>query len=222
MAVAREDEWFELAREPGQAMILVGSHFGPVRFLREQLLHLLKLTDLAVIGFLGSPLDRMEQEARIQGRVFERQQEQLKLRTYQYYVALQRLKEGGVVAIAADSGRGTHFVNTRFFGRQKKLGTGFANLAWETGALAVPFFVLQRDDGIREYRFHRPLSASRHGYDSFVTSMIEQYVDLLGEYWRAHPGNIRWSLAEHFLNLPIADTEMQPVGRVQVDKSQSQ
>jgi lauroyl/myristoyl acyltransferase len=94
-----------------------------------------------------------------------------------------------------------------FFGRQRQLAAGFAELALKTGAHVVPiaYRFSPRGSFVLEFgaRFNVPDTQSTQ--DERIDSLVGQYASFLRDEWRRYPWNIPWNHLLHYCLLPEVD-----------------
>lgn len=126
----------------------------------------------------------------------------------QMHAAKQLLAGGGIVFNLPDAFQNLdHFRSVEFFGRQRRIAAGFAELALMTGAHVVPiaYRFSPRGSFVLEFGapFHDPGPASTH--DERVDSLVGQFADFLRAEWRLYPWNLPWHHLVQYCTLPEAD-----------------
>jgi lauroyl/myristoyl acyltransferase len=127
----------------------------------------------------------------------------------QMHAAKHLLARGGLVFNPPDARQNLdHSRTVEFFGRQRQIAAGFAELALKTGARMVPMahrFTV-RGSFVLEFGapFHVPGPESPH--DERVDALVAQYASFLHEQWRLYPWNIPWNHLLHHCQLPVADS----------------
>ncbi|HET9762382.1 MAG TPA: hypothetical protein VFR50_02650 [Casimicrobiaceae bacterium] len=142
----------------------------------------------------------------------------------QMHAAKHLLKRGGIVFNAPDSPQNLDSSRSvEFFGRQRKLATGFAELALKTGAQVVPLAHRFSPRGlfILEFGapFHAPGPHSTH--DEAVDSLVGQYASFLRDHWRLYPWDVQWGQLRRHGSLPAMDSTSvatQPGGESENDE----
>lgn len=116
------------------------------------------------------------------------------------------LDQGGIVLIAGDGRQGDSGINIPFHGRLLSFKAGFAELAINSGADAIPAFVSIDTAGHIDVKFLDPLNKDlpETGHKEKVEFLIRRYVDLLEKNWTDDPGNIRFGRLSRFLSSPEA------------------
>ena len=129
----------------------------------------------------------------------------------QMHAAKHLLTRGGIVFNPPDARQ--NLDNSRpveFFGRQRQLAAGFAELALKTGAHVVPvaYRFTARGSFVLEFGAPFHVLGPESPYDERVDSLVAQYANFLRDQWRLYPWNIPWNHLLHHCLLPEAD----PVG----------
>ena len=190
-------EHFDRCRRDGKGLILVPVH---TQFAR---LFLLYLRHRGHDGLeVGITHDKLEAQGL---RTAAAKQFEL---ARQLHAAKHLLAQGGIVFNPPDARQNLdHSRPVEFFGRQRELAAGFAELALKTGAHVVPVAYRFTPRGTFALEFGAPLDvtgpASTH--DERVDSLVAQYADFLRDQWRRYPWNIPWNHLLHYCQLPEAD-----------------
>lgn len=126
----------------------------------------------------------------------------------QMHAAKHLLARGGLVFNPPDARQNLdHSRTVEFFGRQRQLAAGFAELALKTGARMMPiaYRFTTRGSFVLEFGapFHVPGAESPH--DERVDSLVGQYASFLRDQWRFYPWNIPWKHLLHYCQSPVAD-----------------
>lgn len=197
--LTRVDGWehFDRCRRDGAGLILVPVHGQFARLFIPYLRH--RGHDGLEVGLTNDKLEQKGLKTPV-AKQFELAR--------QMHAAKQLLTRGGIVFNPPDARQ--NLDNSRsveFFGRQRRLATGFAELALKTGAHVVPIayrFSL-RGSFVLEFGapFHVPGPQSTH--DERVDSLVGQYANFLRDEWRLYPWNIPWNHLLHYCLLPEAD-----------------
>jgi len=127
----------------------------------------------------------------------------------QMHAAKQLLARGGIVFNLPDAFQNLNNARSvEFFGRQRRIATGFAELALMTGANVVPlsYRFSPRGSFVLEFGapLHDPGPASTH--DERVDSLVGRFADFLRAEWRLYPWNVPWHHLEQYCLLPEADS----------------
>jgi KDO2-lipid IV(A) lauroyltransferase len=121
------------------------------------------------------------------------------------HAAKQQLNRGGMVFNAPDARQ--NLDNSRsveFFGRQRRLATGFAELALATGARVVPiaYRFSPRGHFIMELGAPFDVPGAPSTRDECIESLVAQYAAFLRQEWRRFPWNIHWDHLRYYCELP--------------------
>jgi lauroyl/myristoyl acyltransferase len=113
----------------------------------------------------------------------------------QMHAAKHRLAKGGVVFNVPDAFQNLDsFRVVEFFGRERPIATGFAELALKSEARVMPvaYRLSPRGLFVLEYGapFERPGPQTSH--DERVGALVEQYAEFLRAEWRPYPWDIHW------------------------------
>jgi lauroyl/myristoyl acyltransferase len=191
-------EHFDRCRQNGAGLILVPIHTQFARLLVTYLRH--RGHDGLEVGLTSDKLER---------RGFRTPAAKRFELARQMQEAKQLLQRGGIVFNPPDARQ--NLDNARaveFFGRQRQIAAGFAELALMTGAHVLPVAYRFTPRGYFVMAFgaplHDPGPASTH--DERVDSLVAQYASFLRDEWRRYPANIPWNHLLHYCLLPEADT----------------
>ena len=126
----------------------------------------------------------------------------------QMHAAKHLLARGGIVFNAPDARH--NLDNSRsveFFGRQRQLAAGFAELALKTGAHVVPIAYRFSPRGFFVLEFGAPFDVPgpQSTHDERVDSLVGQYASFLRDEWRRYPWNIQWKQLRYYCLLPEVD-----------------
>lgn len=121
------------------------------------------------------------------------------------------LRQGGVFHVAADGYQTPRYIVARFHGRQRSFGIGFAEMALNTGATAIPVFVSLQPGGQVTIDFRPPLAAGAGERSAQVEGLVRQYADQFAAVWAADLGNIRWRHLAKYLRLPAWDPALEGI-----------
>lgn len=190
-------EHFERGRQDGAGLILVPVHTQFARLLITYLRH--RGHDGLSVGLTSDKLERKGLQTPAAKR-FELAR--------QMHEAKQLLQQGGIVFNPPDARQ--NLDNARaveFFGRQRQIAAGFAELALKTGARVVPvaYRFTPRGSFVLAFgaAFDVPGPSSTH--DERVDSLVDQYAVFLRDEWLRYPSNIPWNHLLYYCLLPEAD-----------------
>jgi lauroyl/myristoyl acyltransferase len=190
-------EHFDGCRRDGPGLILLPVHGQFTRLFRVYLRH--RGHDGLEVGVTN---DKLEQKG-LQTPVAKRFE-----LARQLHAAKHLLAQGGIVFNPPDARQ--NLDNSRsveFFGRQRQLAAGFAELALKTGAHVVPiaYRFSPRGSFVLEFgaRFNVPDTQSTQ--DERIDSLVGQYASFLRDEWRRYPWNIPWNHLLHYCLLPEVD-----------------
>ncbi|MEP6997971.1 MAG: hypothetical protein ABI900_09990 [Betaproteobacteria bacterium] len=123
----------------------------------------------------------------------------------QMHAAKQLLTGGGIVFNLPDAFQNLdHARSVEFFGRQRRIAAGFAELALMTGAhvVTIAYRFTARGSFVLEFGSPFDVSGPQSTHDERVDSLVGQYATFLRDEWRRYPWNIRWNHIVHYYLLP--------------------
>jgi lauroyl/myristoyl acyltransferase len=126
----------------------------------------------------------------------------------QMHAAKHLLTRGGIAYNAPDARQNLdNYRLVEFFGRQRRLAAGFAELALKTGAHVMPIAFRFSPRGFFDLEFGPPLhGVGAHSTpDERVDSLVGQYANFLRNEWRRYPWNIRGDHLRYYCLLPEVD-----------------
>jgi lauroyl/myristoyl acyltransferase len=126
----------------------------------------------------------------------------------QMHAAKHLLSRGGIALNAPDARQNLdNYRSVEFFGRQRRLAAGFAELALKTGAHVIPIAFRFSPRGFFVLEFGAPLHGlgAHSTHDERVDSLVGQYASFLRNEWRRYPWNIRWDHLRYYCQLPEVD-----------------
>lgn len=129
----------------------------------------------------------------------------------QMHAAKHLLTRGGLVFNPPDARHNLdHSRTVEFFGRERQLAAGFAELALKTGARMMPIAYRFTARGSFVLEFGAPLHVlgPESAHDERVDSLVGQYANFLRDQWRLYPWNIPWNHLLHHCQLPVADRSL--------------
>ncbi|MEP6997970.1 MAG: hypothetical protein ABI900_09985 [Betaproteobacteria bacterium] len=191
-------EYFDRCRQNATGLILAPVHTQFARLLITYLRH--RGHDGLEVGLTSDKLEKKGLHTSA-AKQFELAR--------QMHGAKQLLAGGGIVFNPPDARQ--NLDNSRsveFFGRQRRIATGFAELALATGAHIVPIAYRVSPRGSFVLAFGAPFDvpgpASTH--EERVDSLVGQYASFLRDEWRLYPWNIPWNHLLHYCLLPEVDS----------------
>ena len=125
----------------------------------------------------------------------------------QMHAGRQLLNGGGIVINLPDAFQNLdHSRPVEFFGRQRRIAAGFAELALMTGANVVPIAYRFSPRGSFVLEFGAPLRdpGSGSAHDERVDSLVGQFARFLRDEWARYPWNIPWHHLVQYCSLPDA------------------
>ena len=193
--LTRVEGWesFEGAMRDGSGVILLPLHGQFSRLFQRVLLH--RGYEVMELG-----LTQKVEQTGVQTQAAKRLE-----RARQMHAAKHLLKKGGLVFNLPDALQNLGNSRTvEFFGRQRRLAIGFAELAIETSAQLVPvtYRFTQRGFFVMELRPPLQRLGQERSREERVQSLVDQYADFLRDEWRRYPWNIHWNHLRHYLELP--------------------
>ena len=189
-------EHFDRGRQHGAGLVLLPVHGQFSRLLQPYFRH--RGHDGLELGITG---DKLEQQG-----VQTSAQKQMEL-ARQMHAAKRALDRGGIVFNLPDARQNLDNARTvEFFGRERPLAAGFAELALRTGAQVVPMAYRFSPRGFFVLEFGAPLriGGPEQAHGVRVDSLVDQYADFLRDQWRRYPWNIPWPHLHHYCQLPAA------------------
>jgi lauroyl/myristoyl acyltransferase len=127
----------------------------------------------------------------------------------QMHAAKHLLARGGIVFNPPDARQNLdHSRRVEFFGRQRQIAAGFAELALKTGANVMPVAYRFTPRGTFALEFGAPFDVAgpQSARGERIDSLVEQYASFLRDEWRRYPWNIPWNHLLHYCQLPTADS----------------
>lgn len=192
-------EHFDRCHRDGAGLILLPVHGQFARLFRLYLRH--RGIDGLIVGLPNVKLEEMGLRTTA-AKQFELAR--------QMHAAKHLLARGGIVFNLPDAFQ--NLDNSRsvaFFGRQRRLAAGFAELALKTGARVVPIAYRFSPRGSFVLEFGAPFNAlgSQSSHDQRVDSLVGQYADFLRAEWRHYSWNIPWHHLRSYCVLPEVDAD---------------
>jgi lauroyl/myristoyl acyltransferase len=191
-------EHFDRCRRDGAGLILVPVHTQFARLFLLYLRH--RGHDGLEVGITHDKLEAQGLRTAV-AKQFELAR--------QMHAAKHLLARGGIVFNPPDARQNLdHSRPVEFFGRQRHLAAGFAELALKTGAHVVPVAYRFTPRGTFALEFGAPFDAlgPQSTHDERVDSLVAQYAHFLRDEWRRYPWNIPWNHLLHYCLLPEVDS----------------
>jgi len=191
-------EHFDRCRQDGTGLILLPVHGQFARLFRLYLRH--RGHDGLEVGL---PSHKLEKKG-----LHTPAAKQFEL-ARQMHAAKQLLKSGGVVFNLPDAFQNLdHSYPVEFFGRERRIAAGFAELALMTGSNVIPiaYRFTPRGSFVLEFGapFRTPGPESAH--EDRVGALVGQFADFLRLEWQRYPWNIPWHHLVHYCALPEVDS----------------
>ena len=210
-------EHFERCMQDGSGLILLPTHHLFSRLFQPYLRHR---------GYVGQELgttnDRLEQKG-FRTPIAKRFE-----LARQMHAAKQVLNRGGLIFNLPDARQNLDNARTvDFFGRQRQIAVGFAELALESGAqvAAVAYRFTPRGSFVMEIGKPFEMPGLQSSREARIDSLVNQYVDFLRDEWRRYPWNIQWNHLRYYCGLPeIAEAgdEVEPLGMAELSLEPAQ
>jgi len=192
-------EHFERYRRDGAGLILVPVHGQFGRLFQPYLRY--RGHDGVVVGLTPEGLEaRGLSTPAAKGFEFARQ----------LHAAKHVLARGGIAFNLPDSF--WNLDNSRsveFFGRQRRIAAGFAELALMSGAHVLPLSHRFSPRGFFVLEFGEPfyVPGPQSSQAERVDSLVAQYASFLRDEWRRYPWNIQWTHLQRFCQLPAVSLD---------------
>ena len=189
-------EHFDRCRRDGKGLILVPVHTQFARLFLLYLRH--RGHDGLEVGITHDKLEAQGLRTTV-AKQFELAR--------QMHAAKHLLTRGGIVFNPPDARQNLdHSRPVEFFGRERQLAAGFAELALKTEAHVVPVVYRFTPRGTFALEFGAPFDVlgSESTHDERVDSFVAQYANFLRDEWRRYPWNIPWNHLLHYCLLPEA------------------
>ena len=189
-------EHFDRCRRDGKGLILVPVHTQFARLFLLYLRH--RGHDGLEVGITHDKLEAQGLRTTV-AKQFELAR--------QMHAAKHLLTRGGIVFNPPDARQNLdHSRPVEFFGRERQLAAGFAELALKTEAHVVPVVYRFTPRGTFALEFGAPFDVlgPESTHDERVDSFVAQYANFLRDEWRRYPWNIPWNHLLHYCLLPEA------------------
>ncbi|MEO8565546.1 MAG: hypothetical protein ABI541_04110 [Betaproteobacteria bacterium] len=191
-------EHFDRCRQNGTGLILLPVHGQFARLFRLYLRH--RGHDGLEVGL---PSHKLEKKG-----LHTPAAKQFEL-ARQMHAAKQLLTGGGIVFNLPDAFQNLdHSRAVEFFGRQRRIAAGFAELALMTGANVVPIAYRFSPRGSFVLEFGAPFRDPGSGctHEERLDSLVGQFARFLRDEWRRYPWNIPWHHLVQYCTLPELDS----------------
>jgi hypothetical protein len=189
-------EHFDRCRRDGKGLILVPVHTQFARLFLLYLRH--RGHDGLEVGITHDKLEAQGLRTTV-AKQFELAR--------QMHAAKHLLTRGGIVFNPPDARQNLdHSRPVEFFGRERQLAAGFAELALKTEAHVVPVVYRFTPRGTFALEFGAPFDVlgPESTHDERVDSFVAHYANFLRDEWRRYPWNIPWNHLLHYCLLPEA------------------
>jgi lauroyl/myristoyl acyltransferase len=192
-------EHFDQCRRDGAGLILVPVHGQFSRWFRPYLRH--RGHDSLTVGV---PEDKLEAKG------FRTPTAKRFELARQMHAAKHLLARGGIACNLPDARQNLDSSRSvEFFGRPRRIATGFAELALTTGAHVVPIAYRFSPRGFFVLEFGAPFHVlgPQSTHDERVDSLVAQYASFLRDEWRRYPWNVHWNQLRAYCLLPEVDLD---------------
>jgi lauroyl/myristoyl acyltransferase len=183
-------EYFESCRQDRAGLLVLPFHSQFVRLFQRYLLH--QGYDGLELGHTSGKLKKRGHSTPVAQKLeLARQMQAAKL----------LLRRGGIVYNLPDARENLDNARTvEFFGRERPLATGFAELALRTGAHVIPVAQRFSPRGHFVMEFGPPFSIPpvALGHEQRITALVEQYAEFLRNEWRRYPWNVHWEHLRYY------------------------
>lgn len=200
-------EHFEQAIDAGKGVIMVHYHITIVHVVWG-LLEQLGFHDKTTIGKLLAPPVKNKK-----GRDSEKASNATATKfdfLRQLMDAKKILNRGGIVRIVPDGFRGdSTAIEVTFYNRERPFMSGFADLAFSTGAQIIPTSASMDKSGRFTITFHQPLvSEAKSDRKELVTQLVTAYINHVENQWQTPSVRfISIPNLQKYLHLPLAEHE---------------
>jgi len=108
-------------------------------------------------------------------------------------VVLKALNNNGLLGILGDQSGGKQGVPVTFFGRRTSAPQGVVDLAYRTGAVLQPSFLVREQGPNHSIHFEEPISIEKtENMESDIQLTTQKYIDILEKYIREFPEQWLW------------------------------
>lgn len=190
-------EHFARCRQSGKGLVVLPVHGQFTRLFRLYLRH--RGHDGLEVGVTGDKLERQGLQTAVAKR-FELAR--------QLQAAKQLLASGGIVFNPPDARQNLdNALTVNFFGRQRRIASGFAELALKTAAHIVPvaYRFTPRGSFVLEFGAPFDMPGAQASHAARVDALVAQYARFLRDEWWRYPWNIPWNHLLHHCLLPEVD-----------------
>ena len=197
--------FLQRALREGHGVVLLASHYGLPHF-EMVILQRLGLEDVLVIGSWPTEMQLIGVRRWHQIKIKHDYEpaKRFMLGPIAMQAAREFLAAGRIVRVAPDGAEGVGGSTVPFCGRKRTFRHGFANLAVDASAPALPVMATLESSGKVRVEFFEPFdpgSATASRTDR-VDGLVTQYVRFLEGMWTLHPGNIKEVDLEAYLAAP--------------------
>ena len=183
-------EHFETGRQDRTGLLVLPFHSQFMRLFQRYLLHR---------GYDGLELGHTSGKLKKRGHVTPVAQK-LEL-ARQMQAAKLLLARGGIVYNLPDARENLDNARTvEFFGRERPLATGFAELALRTGARVITVTQRFSPRGYFVMEFGPPFSIppAALSHEQRIGALVGQYAEFLRNEWRRYPWNVHWEHLRYY------------------------
>ncbi len=122
----------------------------------------------------------------------------------QLYLIQKALKKGEIANLSGDGYLGKSGIELDFLGRRREFKTSFAEIALNTGSVALPVLGSAHPSGTINIKIKQPLDSGTDDMkiEDRINSMVKQYATMLEEIWKLRSGDIAWEQIKYYLGLP--------------------
>ena len=203
-------EHLEAAYERGQGVILLSYHGNLTKLPTALIMKWLGCTFMPVLSprlTLRTDLRMVEKNLKAENILLQLNALQAQYGGNVMLRAYRTLTNGQIIRVYIDNGltsRGDWPIAV--CGKQYKSRTGWADLAYHTGATVIPMVNALQQDGSILLKIMPPLQISNpdQGYHQQIQELMEQYASFLSTAFRDFPNSLRWKIMKNHCYHPQA------------------